>query len=558
VKTKGIVFALISSLFVALAGCSLGDVNESVYFQDIYPNTDNTYDLGSSTYSWDDAYIEGTIYSGIGRDTTFTVAASNASSKSIAQADYICDGVDDTVTIQQAVDALPASGGSIVLSEGTFYVTANTGLQLSIHSNTILEGQGSATVLEAISGGNCIVQLGGTIVENIIVRDFVLGSSGTADCDGIGVGSGVGAASSTTICNILVENIHSLSSFPKSTVDIGHSTMTALDIFYNVIVRGIIHDGGDQQAGISLVAPAKTFTRIGGFWIEDCYIYSPYNDGILVEGAVDDLHISNNVVLSPGRYAIAVEESGVYTPKNIYIDSNSLSGMSAAGSAGIYVYGCNNIHITNNNIISAKYVLRFGSSTATTNKVWVIGNSLVTSGANCAVVYGEKQVTNLVIANNYLETTNYYPIRLTGAGGGSVLVTGNVGVETAKDGTSFCRCDNTIVGKVSNNIYNQRYFTEGTGLQQLDNAVIDGATYYKTANSGTATIASGSTSIVVSHGLVTTPTRIIVTPRENPTNAVSFWWVDTLTTTQFTINVNTDPGASNLDFDWRAVIGEGN
>jgi len=81
---------------------------------------------------------------------------------------------------------------------------------------------------------------------------------------------------------------------------------------------------------------------------------------------------------------------------------------------------------------------------------------------------------------------------------------------------------------------------------------------YVTENSGTATVLNATTSIVVTHGLATTPTRVQITPRENPTNAVSFWWVDTLTTTQFTINVNANPGASNLDFDWRAVVGEGN
>jgi hypothetical protein len=81
---------------------------------------------------------------------------------------------------------------------------------------------------------------------------------------------------------------------------------------------------------------------------------------------------------------------------------------------------------------------------------------------------------------------------------------------------------------------------------------------YITENSGLATVLNTATSIVVNHGLATTPTRVLITPIENPTNPVSFWWVDTLTATQFTIHVNADPGASNLDFDWRAVIGEGN
>lgn len=81
---------------------------------------------------------------------------------------------------------------------------------------------------------------------------------------------------------------------------------------------------------------------------------------------------------------------------------------------------------------------------------------------------------------------------------------------------------------------------------------------YVTENSGTATVANASTSIVVNHGLAATPTDIQISPAENPTNAVTYWWVDTLTASNFTINVNADPGASNLDFYWRAVVGAGN
>ncbi len=83
------------------------------------------------------------------------------------------------------------------------------------------------------------------------------------------------------------------------------------------------------------------------------------------------------------------------------------------------------------------------------------------------------------------------------------------------------------------------------------------STALKNMNSGSATVLNTTTSIVVAHGLPATPTRIQITPRENPTNAVSFWWVDTVGAANFTINVNADPGASNLDFDWHAQVGEG-
>ncbi len=77
-----------------------------------------------------------------------------------------------------------------------------------------------------------------------------------------------------------------------------------------------------------------------------------------------------------------------------------------------------------------------------------------------------------------------------------------------------------------------------------------------TENSGTATINSGATSVTVTHGLAVTPTLddISVVLGENPTNDPGNVWVDTITATQFNINCRNDPGASNLDVAWQAVV----
>ena len=73
-----------------------------------------------------------------------------------------------------------------------------------------------------------------------------------------------------------------------------------------------------------------------------------------------------------------------------------------------------------------------------------------------------------------------------------------------------------------------------------------------TSNSGTATILTANTSIVVAHGCAYTPTAadITITPTENPTNTPGLLWVDTIGAANFTINCENDPGASNLDVSW--------
>lgn len=70
---------------------------------------------------------------------------------------------------------------------------------------------------------------------------------------------------------------------------------------------------------------------------------------------------------------------------------------------------------------------------------------------------------------------------------------------------------------------------------------------------GTGSIASGTTSDVITHGLMVTPNsaRISITLIENPTNDPGNIWIDTITATEFTVHCRNDPGASNLDFTWR-------
>ena len=75
--------------------------------------------------------------------TTFIVAANNSLHQHTA--DFICDGIDDQVEIQAAIDALPIinryKSGKIVLLEGTFYISAT----IQIHGSLMIEGMGIDT-----------------------------------------------------------------------------------------------------------------------------------------------------------------------------------------------------------------------------------------------------------------------------------------------------------------------------------------------------------------------------------------------------------------------------
>lgn len=59
--------------------------------------------------------------------------------------DYLCDGVDDQVEINAAIQALPETGGEIVILDGTYNITAPIALD---KANSTLRGNGAATVLK--------------------------------------------------------------------------------------------------------------------------------------------------------------------------------------------------------------------------------------------------------------------------------------------------------------------------------------------------------------------------------------------------------------------------
>lgn len=78
---------------------------------------------------------------------------------------------------------------------------------------------------------------------------------------------------------------------------------------------------------------------------------------------------------------------------------------------------------------------------------------------------------------------------------------------------------------------------------------------YVTETNGTATVANGATTSVVTHGLAQTPALqdISITPTNSMGNSTKFF-ISTPTSTQFTINVDVDPGATTATFVWTASI----
>ncbi|GAI97566.1 unnamed protein product, partial [marine sediment metagenome] len=103
------------------------------------------------------------------RTATFVVAASDSVHK--YEADYFCDGTNDHVQIQAALDALPATGGQVVLLDGTF----NVEVTVNLDSYQTLRGCGRNTILTTTTADMVFLSAvggAGTELVHIVIADM--------------------------------------------------------------------------------------------------------------------------------------------------------------------------------------------------------------------------------------------------------------------------------------------------------------------------------------------------------------------------------------------------
>ena len=78
------------------------------------------------------------------RTARFTIGTSTAGWTS-ADCDYLCDGTADQTEINAAITALPATGGEIVILDGTYNIAAKIDVT---KDNVSIRGNGNATILK--------------------------------------------------------------------------------------------------------------------------------------------------------------------------------------------------------------------------------------------------------------------------------------------------------------------------------------------------------------------------------------------------------------------------
>jgi parallel beta-helix repeat protein len=96
-----------------------------------------------------------------GKKATRFVIGTSTTGWTASECDYLCDGTADQAEINAAITALPATGGEIVILDGTYNITAKIDVT---KDNVSIRGNGNATILKRTynsSGSEGIVTLTG-------------------------------------------------------------------------------------------------------------------------------------------------------------------------------------------------------------------------------------------------------------------------------------------------------------------------------------------------------------------------------------------------------------
>ncbi len=494
-----------------------------------------------------------------GRGPTFQVAATGATQARKTSSDYECDGTADNVQIQAAIDALPAAGGKVMLTEGTFTIAS----QVVLPSDTVLQGQGSTSILklrDSHGSGVDILDVAASASDVQILDLQVDGNKAnnagqTAHAIKVNAGASNIKIDNCSLVNCTGNGVRAKTGTGAviTNLVISHSYVNATD------EHGIVFNWEVEKSSIYKCWIGNTAANANGIWvgnssthlnIEGNTIDTPGDIGIELWTGCDFSTVRGNVVKDAGLMGISLDGSDWCTVVGNVVDTPSGQGLELALSQRcvlegntVFNPGATGIAVSNTtpkeNIIKNNQVIDGGSSVHGIQIVNTGTGSQITGNVviNCnRGIFINGAGNNIKIAENYVrdnDATGIYLFNVTDPEiYNNTMINNNVGAGGGEVDGVFL---NTVTTpKVYRNVGNSGHFT---------------------GNTGTGSITSGGTTDVITHGLAITPTaaNIIITLTENPTNTPGAIWVDTIGSSQFTVNCENDPSTSNLDFAWQVL-----
>ncbi len=200
--------------------------------------------------------------------------------------DYLCDGTADQTEINAAITALPATGGEIVILDGTYNITAKIDVT---KDNVSIRGNGNATILKRMfnsslrEGVITLTGRSGCKIANLQIEGNKTSYTNSNNC-GIHLNSSSDNTVTGNTCNDNNYGIYVRDSSSSNTV----TSNTCNDNNYGVYLRSSNNNtvtgntcNNNNQYGIYLASSSSSNTVISNTCNDNnCGIYSSDNNTV--------------------------------------------------------------------------------------------------------------------------------------------------------------------------------------------------------------------------------------------------------------------------------------
>ncbi len=481
--------------------------------------------------------------------STAVVVASDAKGRwpTAGNGVYICDGTADNVQIQAAIDDIiansPTEGGTIILSEGNFIIAAT----IIVDGQLAIKGQGiQATILKLANSAN--VDMWG---YNKSTNDFEFhleymtlhgNKANNTSGSGVNIDTGTGTLQDIHL-NYVFPQLFAKSGFIISSGwglvmencivelcdEVGVELLGANGRVVNCKIGSNSADGGFYNLWIR----GQEFMVIGNQFFSSA---SNIGEGVRISG-------NRNVLVGNDIYNSLAQECIFVAGDDNIIDSNMIYDGSLDSAYGVKL----NSQADGNRVTNNKFVGTFSVSAVEdlgTNNVIRHNTGWVTEkGGVATLVSGQTTIA----VNHGLSD---YPVGL------SSITTGSGLDDTTSSGTHTGGTDDTYVVTIATSAAPDTFDWTVNGGGGANGVAITGSA--QTLSNGVKiTFAATTGHTVADAWTIVAPVTpeakdFVVTPIESWGSATKFW-VTTITSTQFTITVDQDPG-QDVDFAWKAMI----
>ena len=327
------------------------------------------------------------------KKTVRLVVGTSTAGWTAADCDYLCDGTADQTEINAAITALPATGGEVVILDGTYNITAKINVA---KNNVSIRGNGNATILKRMydsSTGEGVITL--TSRSGCKIANLQVDGNKTSYTSSNNYGIYLYSSSNNTITGNTCNNNGTGINLTSSS----NNTVTGNTCYNN------------NNYGIRLYSSSNnTFTG------NTCNNNGSY--GIYLLSSSNENTITGNTCCNNGSFSIYLSDA----------HNNTVTGNTCNNnSCGVYLASSNNNTVTGNTCNNNYYGIRIYSSS---NNNTVTGNTCID---NTYGIYFQTSNRNTVTGNTCIRgtglTTDYtasqHTIHLYGTGNNYNLISNN-------------------------------------------------------------------------------------------------------------------------------------